>query len=192
MDKSFIVGTTLVGLVTVAIIAGSVVQTTAPVNTMAWTSAVCVYKNGELIGPCEHNLVTNIGLNWTRDKISGFSPTTGSAVVLVLGNGTQGDAAPTATTLSGQINDCALTPNVSAYNGTLTGSIANFSVTQLWTSSCSNVYVNATALYNNSAPGTSCAITNCTMFAVKNFTSGVNLSAGDQLNVTWFVWANST
>jgi hypothetical protein len=190
MNKNFVIAAILIAFMTVVIYSFPMSQTSKDSSQLAFHSAVCIYKNNELIGPCTHNAMMNIGLNFTRDRLFGTSGGgAGNVNVIVLGNGTQGDAVATATTLSGQINDCGLVPTVSSNTQVVTGSIANASTTVLWTSTCNGVIVNQTALYNQSAPGTSCAITNCTMFAVKNFSSSVTLQSSDQLNVTWYVWA---
>lgn len=186
MKKDFALGALVTAVVLAAAFSALQTNSIVSANKEVWTSAVCVYVNNEQVGPCTHNLVTNQGLNWTRDKLSGVSSASGSATSLALGNTTSAEVAAL-TSLPGQINDCGLTP-VAGTASTVGSSVGNYSVTYLWVSSCNSETVNTTALYNQSAPGTSCG-SNCTMFAGKNFAAPVTLQSGDQLNVTWYVWA---
>jgi hypothetical protein len=178
-----------------------------PANMNIYTSEVCAWTKAEGSdewvpvansndGCMGHNMVTYMGLNWTIRKISGISAATGTANVLALGNSSNiaADAATTTflntTTENQAISSCGLAPvTASGVNLTdlSTATSSNYSVTWVWVSSCNNIIVNTTALYNNTANGTS-----TTMFAGKNFSSPVTLQSGDQLNVTWYVWANST
>ncbi|MFH1229436.1 MAG: hypothetical protein V1678_03365 [Candidatus Aenigmatarchaeota archaeon] len=191
MDKNFVIGTAMVVVMTAAILSATEVATTPGDSSISamYHTAVCVYKNGELTGPCESNNVTNAGLNWTRDVL-GNAAGVGKVQYIALGNTTNGELI-TLTSLPGQINDCGLAINAQAPTyAVVTGSNGNWSTTNLWTSTCNSEIVNTTALYNISAPGTSCTATNCTMFAGKNFTS-VTLQSGDQLNITWYVWVTN-
>jgi len=197
-----------IALTIVAIIASAFSSTfsttsyTASHNLNMWTSAVeaiVIRTDGSIeklyMGP---NNITNVGLNWTRDFLAWSGKSSGQATAIVLGNGSTAED-PTITTLSNQFNAtcCGLTPQA----GTVTNQAAtggsqnsgNYSTTYQWTvSGCSggNITVNTTALYNNSAPGNSCGA-GCVMFAGKNFSAPVTLQNGDQLNVTWYVWAAS-
>jgi hypothetical protein len=170
------------------------------VNTLTYTSAVCIYTKPSgattwnlLGGECSHNNVTNAGLNWTIAKISGVKTTTASpATVIALGNYTSAETS-TITLINNTANnqaipDCGLVPvNVTSPIDLSTATTANYSVSNVFTdSNCANLIVNTTALYNNTANGTSTL-----MFAGKNFSASVTLQNGDQLNVTWYVWASS-
>jgi hypothetical protein len=192
MDKNFVIGTAMVVVMAAAIMSTTQVATAPADGSLSalYHTAVCVYKNGVLQGPCEHNNVTNIGLNWTRDAL-GFSGIAGKAAYIALGNTTSADTV-TLTTLGGQYPDCGLTINgattgpTAAVVGTSNG---NWSVSALWTSTCNGIVVNNTALYNNSTAA-SCSTGGCVMFAGKSFTP-VTLQANDQLNITWYVWVTN-
>jgi len=186
MNKNYIIAAILIAFLSVTIYSFPV-KTSEDNSKIAFHSAVCIYKNDELIGPCTHNTMMNAGLNWTRELI-GNAATSGAIKNIVLGNTTTAESA-TATTLAGQINDCGLEPSTGTYT-VITTSTGNFSTSKVWTSSCDSEIVNTTALYNISAPGASCTATNCTMFAGKNFAAPVTLQIGDQLNVTWYVWVS--
>ena len=199
----------LISLTIVAIVASvfasmfsTITSYTTPHNLNLWTSAVeveVIRPNGliekQYMGP---NNITNVGLNWTRDFLAYSGKSSGQATTIVLGNGSTAED-PTITTLSNQFN--ASCCNLVMQAGTVTNQAAtggsqnscNYSTTYQWTvTGCSggNIIVNTTALYNNSAAGNSCG-SGCVMFAGKNFTSPVTLQNGDQLNITWYVWAAS-
>ena len=198
MNKDFILGAVLATIVAAAMFAVTPANTSVtPHNLNVWTSAVeaeVIRTNGlvekQYMGP---NNITNTGLNWVRDMISNTNAS-GRAVYIYLGNGSTAEDV-TLLNLPNQINN---TGNCGLYPPSLTYSIVgtgNYSTTQLWTvSGCTggNIVVNTTALFNHSAATTTCTgTTGCTMFAGKNFSAPVTLQNGDQLNITWYVWAAS-
>jgi hypothetical protein len=189
MNKNFVIAALLVALVCVTVY--STMQVNVPVTslvpgTLGIYSSVCIYVNDEQIGDCTHNAMMDVGLNWTRDLI-GDAGTSGSVKNIALGNTTTAETI-TLTSIPGQINGCVLAPAAGTY-AVVGSSKGNFSVTYEWTQNgCPGIVVNTTALYNISAPGSSCTSTNCTMFAGKNFDNSVTLQNGDKLNVTWYVW----
>jgi hypothetical protein len=191
MDKNFVIGAAMVVVMAAVLLSVPMFNVQKSHVSAFYETAVCVYKNGELTGPCEHNNVTNAGLNWTRDAL-GNAAASGANRFIALGNTTNAELI-TLTSLPGQINDCGINMT-NASSGpsyaVVQNSIGNWSVTALWQSFCNNLVVNTTALYNISNPGTSCTATNCSMFAGKNFTS-VTLQTGDQLNITWYVWVTN-
>lgn len=192
----------LITLAVVAIVASVFASTfsttnsyTTPHSLNMWTSAVyaeVIRTDGSIekqyMGP---NNVTNVGINWVRDKISATNGT-GIANILVLGNGSNPGTAEDVTliTLPGQQNvstNCGMYPQAGAI--AIIGN-GNFSVSKLFTLNCTggNVVINTTALYNQTQDG--CTVAGgCLMFAGKNFSAPVTLQNGDQLNVTWYVWA---
>jgi hypothetical protein len=194
----------LIALTIVAIVASVFASTfstttsyTTPHNLNVWTSAVetkVIRTDGSIeelyMGP---NNITNVGLQWVRDKIAFGTNASGVATTIVLGNGTNPGSAedPAITTLAGQQNSsscCGLIPTTATPQGVGNG---NYSVSNLWTvTGCAggNIVINTTALYNQTSNGCTGA---CLMFAGKNFSSLVTLQNGDQLNVTWYVWAAS-
>jgi len=195
MNKNFVIAVLSIVLATAVIY--STVQLNMPVMSSTTSglfdigSSVCIYTRSnpddewQLTAPCSHNTMQTSGLNWVRDKIFATNGT-GVATVLALGNGTNGDALASDTSLSGLIIGCGL--DAAADASPIIRGTGNMSVTKLWTSSCTGaLIVNATALQNNTG---FCATTNCTLFSTKNFTSSVTLQNGDQLNVTWFVWVS--
>jgi hypothetical protein len=199
----------LVALAIVAIV-GSVFASTINVNSSVDMSHVsALYETSvttqvcHVDGTCEpavnqgHNLVVNSGLNWTIAKIFGVGGT-GAATVIALGNATSVEVAGLLTINQTTANNplsagCALEPNtVTGANLTTFSSagVSNQSLTWTWAPNCTFVWVNNTGLYNSTTM--SGFGTTTVLFAGKNFASGVNLSTGDQLNVTWYVWATST
>lgn len=194
MNKEFIIGAILVTILAAAIFETPTAQ--VGFNDLAITSRVCVdvirldgTEEKQMCGPADHNTVQNSGLQWVRDKIA-FTNTSGVATTIVLGNYTNAEDGAL-TTLPGQQNSsscCGLSPTTGTVVGVGNG---NYSVTNLWTvSGCTggNVLINTTALYNTTANG---CTGSCLMFAGKNFSAPVTLQNGDQLNVTWYVWAAS-
>lgn len=134
-----------------------------------------------------HNLVVNYGLNWTMGRLFGV-PSTGVSPITVialgnLSNVTEGLLFLNNTASNQAIADCSLTPtNVTS---PIYVSNQNISLSAEWTSSCSGLIVNTTALYNQTGNASNI------MFAGKNFSSSVTLQSGDKLNVTWYVWVTS-
>jgi len=186
MNKYAVVAIFVV-LVVVAIY--SIVQVSMPVmsatvSSVGIGSSVCIYHNGRLIEPCSHNTMTNAGLNWTRDLIGNWSGGTNPMKFIALGNGSTAENS-SLTTLPNQINDCGLAIAEGAYavNQTSSGS---WSISKQFTSTCDNIVVNTTALYNQSS--STCGSGGCVMFAGKDFSSNVTLMNNDQLNITWYIW----
>jgi hypothetical protein len=175
MDKNFLIGAILVVLISVAI-SFPVAQTSKDNSQLTFHSAVCVYKNGQSIGYCTHNMMMNAGLNWTRDLI-GNASAAGPMAVIALGNGSTAET-NTLTSLPSNITECGLQNATGAYAIVGTG---NWSISKTFTSSCNNEIVNTTALFNSSSSPNA-------MFAGKNFSSSVTLQSGDQLSVTWYIW----
>jgi hypothetical protein len=77
------------------------------------------------------------------------------------------------TSLQGEWTTCGLAAATGTYVSAGTGA---WNITYQWTSTCDNVIVNATGLYN--ATGTN------QLFAETTFTT-VTLQTNDKLNVTW-------
>jgi hypothetical protein len=131
-----------------------------------------------------HNAITNVTRNNTAlclmkglncSYIQNFS-------YIALGNGTtaNGDGV---TVLGGEVA-AADGSGLDRVNASVvyiinTSQVYNVSVTYTWTTVGAAVEVNRTALYNNSSGATPA-------LAVANFTK-VNLTAGDKINVTWWI-----
>jgi len=196
MNKKDLLAIVCVLAITLSFIYSGMVSTNSVnyykhVSALYETAVTHQVKHNGVWGPIYydgHNLVTSTGLNFSVGKIFGV-PNAGAApfTVIALGNYSNITEAMTFinnTASNTAIADCTLTPtNVTT---PLYVSLGNVSMSALWTSGCNNEIVNTTALYNYTTNGTSNA-----MFAGKNFSASVTLQSGDQLNVTWYVWATS-
>jgi hypothetical protein len=101
----------------------------------------------------------------------------GAVNVIGVANNTVTQAA-TDTVLQGEWTTC----NMGRATGTYveeTGSYGNWTIVNTFTSSCDNVRVNATGLYNNTVGNW--------LFAEDTFTN-VDLQTNDQLQITWYIW----
>ena len=186
MNKKYIITGVLLVLATAAIYSFPAIQTSDDSLKLSFHSAVCIYKNNELIGPCSHNTMMNLGLNWTISSISQVSTASGNMTVIALGNLTSAETNTltfiNSSTENQAISTCGLAP---AYGATNWVGNANISISKVFTSTCNNINVNTTALYNHTTNGTANL-----MFSGKDFASTVTLQSGDQLNVTWYVWVS--
>ena len=173
-----IIATVLVGLSGINLTTNTV---TSSVSGISYNSAVCkvvTRADGKVedLG-CSHNLFSNQGKNITRDLIGSY---TGLAAVTVIGLGNTSGATTAGTNLGGLISDCDLQAQVGTYSLT-DSSVGNWTIQKQFTSGCSGLVVNSTALYNATAAGTG------NYFAANNFTS-TTLQANDQITITWYIW----
>ena len=122
---------------------------------------------------CDSNVITNDGLNHIKYLI-GSGVSSGAVDYIALGNGT----APTqsSTNLSGEITNCGLSRSQGTY---LSNGVGNWSIYKTFTSTCNNVVVNTTALFNATSGGI--------IFAGDNFTD-VNMQNGYQIQIYWTIW----
>jgi hypothetical protein len=201
-NKNFLVALAIVAIV------GSVFASTFYTSSSSLSHVSALYQtavttqvkhNGvwEPIVYQGHNLVVYSGLNWTLDKL--FTTSGGVATVMAVANGTNAEqntmlTINTTANENAPITSCGLAPaTISGANLSTTAAVTtnprNYSLTYTWVSTCA-INVNDTALYNSSTM--SGFGTTTIMFAGKNFGSAVGLTSGDQLNVTWYVWATST
>jgi len=178
MNKNFVIATLLVALMAVTVYSFPI-KSESSVPKLEFHSAVCIYKNNDLTAPCTHNAMMNAGLNWTRDLI-GNAGAAGAMKYIAVGNGTNGEVT-TQTTLNAEIADTGLQRAAGTY--AVVG-LGNWSISHVFTAGAgaSSLIVNTTGLFNDTSGGT--------MFAGKNFANSVTLQAGDQLNVTWYVWVS--
>jgi hypothetical protein len=105
----------------------------------------------------------------------------GQAVVtldqLALANNTVAQSASD-TNLQGEWTTCGL----ARATGTLTSiNTGNWSISYQWTSTCDNVIVNATGIYNTTASGN--------LFAETTFAT-TTLQTNDKINVTYYTWVS--
>jgi hypothetical protein len=145
-------------------------------TSLMYHTSVCIYKNGELIGPCSHNLVTDVGKEHLEQCLSNAACGSQPFVNMSLANCTNGISAGDTTLCNGEdYTACDLGPATGTYVSAGTGA---WNITYEWTanSGCSDLLVNATGLYNNTH-----------LFAENNFTS-VTLQGSDRINVTWGIW----
>jgi hypothetical protein len=152
----------------------SVSNTVSVYDGTKYKATVCVYKNGELID-CKHNLLTDIGKNFTQQQL--INPQSVNKTAWITLSTVTGDCSASATKLANEITgsglgkaSCTLVSiNTSAWNCTkefmATGSVSSVQV----------------AGYNwNSTVGAN------DLFACAQFTA-VNLEANDRLTIAWGV-----
>jgi len=121
---------------------------------------------------CTHNLITTAGKTLMQNVIGGQQVNM-NATRIAVANSTAAQTAAD-TTLQGEWTTCGLAKTPGTY--ATTGTAGAWNVTYQWTSTCDNVIVNATGLYNDT-------FTN-QLFAETTFTS-VTLQTNDRINVTW-------
>jgi len=155
-----------------------VIDSTESDATITYHSNVCVYKNGELTGPCSHNVLYNNGKEMIEARLGNGG--SGSILNISLCNATDspGCGAPVAamTEAFNNFTNCGLNAQNGAYGDLGTG---NWSVAKTFTSTCDNVVTNATRIMN--ATGSP--------FAGNSFTS-VTLQTNDQLTINWTIWVS--
>jgi len=182
MEKKYLLG---IGLLLVFLaIAVTIPDQINPVQTtstqtqgLVYHGAVCIYKNGELIGPCKHNLLTTAGKNAIKDYI-GSTGTENPFDWIAVANNSEAQVVGD-TSLQGEWSTCGLAGTDGTFYNFGDGA---WNISNEWTvSGCGTtptIYVNGTGLYNASAD---------TLFAENTF-SLVTLQDGDKLNVTWGIW----
>ncbi|MFH0890311.1 MAG: hypothetical protein V1836_04215 [Candidatus Aenigmatarchaeota archaeon] len=146
-------------------------------QSISYTGVVCVYVNGKEL-QCHHNLFTNMGKNIVKDLLISAD---GLANVTYLGisNTTVTQAASgTDVVLQGEYASCGFARTSALYN-TNTISVGNWTVMKEFTSTCDNMPINGTGLYNSSAGSF--------LFAENTFTTAT-LQTNDKINITWFIW----
>ena len=181
MNENYIFGLVVVATTIFATISMTSNLLTASGGTsstsLTYHTSVCIYKNDELIGPCSHNLVTDVGKEHLEQCLGAGACGAPTAFLnMSLANCTNGVQASDTTLCNGQdYTACDLGPATGTYVSAGTGA---WNVTYEWTanSGCSDLAVNATGLYNNTH-----------LFAENNFTE-VTLQGSDRINVTWGIW----
>jgi len=153
----------------------TVPTTNSPIQYNAIVCKKLLSPSGELIQDlgCDKNVITNDGLDHIK-YLLGQGVSSGAVDYIALGNGT----APTqsSTDLNSEITNCGL----SRAQGTFVNNgVGNWSIFKTFTSTCNNVPVNTTALFN--------ATTGGIIFAGDNFTT-VNMQNGYQLQIYWTIW----
>jgi len=170
----YILALTLV-LIALAVIFNFNGSTSSASQDIKYTGVACIYKNNELVA-CNHNIITNRGKDLIKIDMMG----TGTVTLdqLAVANNTVAQSASD-TDLQGEWSTCGL----SRTTGTLTSiGTGNWSINYQWTSSCDNVYVNATGIYNTTASGN--------LFAETTWSPTTTLMNGDKLNVTYYTWVS--
>jgi hypothetical protein len=182
MKKIYLLASLLVALTigTGLILGGMLGTNNTKTNTVSvydgtkYKATVCVYKNGKLID-CTHNLLTDIGKNFTQQQL--INPQSVNKTAWITLSTATGDCSASATKLANEL----ATANLGKASCTLTSintSSWNCTKTFTATGSVSSVQVagynwNATAGAND-------------LFACATFTS-VNLENNDQLTISWQV-----
>jgi len=126
---------------------------------------------------CKENVWTNTGKNWTRDCIGQFLCGATAFKYLAVGNGSAPSA--TSTTLDSEITTCGFNRTTAGTYVTEQASVGNWTIYQTWTSTCNNLVVNSTAVFNATSAGT--------MLAGTTITSAT-LQSSDQLQVNYTKW----
>lgn len=142
-------------------------------SLLSYHSSVCVFKNGELVGECKHNLLYDNGKNITRDTLGSVA----GAVIqnISLCNATAGCGAPLAagSETFNTFNSCGMASSQGTYN-TITATPGNWTITKTFTATCDSIVTNVTRLTNVTGG----------IFAGNTFTS-VTLQTNDQLTINW-------
>jgi hypothetical protein len=181
MNEKYIFGLVVIATTLFATISmvSDVLVGSSPMSgaSLTYNTMVCIYKNGELI-QCSHNLVTNDGKDFLKSCLGTASCGASAFTNLTLANCTNSVTGTDSTLCNGQDwTSCSVGPGDgvgAVYKSAGTGA---WNVTDTWTSSCDDVNVSATGMYNNGA----------TLLAENTFTP-VMLQTNDQINVTWGIW----
>ncbi|QLJ52546.1 MAG: hypothetical protein Sv326_0445 [Candidatus Fermentimicrarchaeum limneticum] len=156
---------------------GSVELASKSPDALQYTGVLCVgarldgiyYDYG-----CRHNIITSKGRNMLAWSVEG----NGTALVLNklgVGNSSAGQVAAD-TDLANLYTNCGLSiATVTPYSP----GVGNWSVNNVFTSTCTNIVANTTGIYNTTTAGN--------LFAEANYTS-VTLNINDQLNLTYNMW----
>lgn len=161
-------------------------------SLIKYTGALCVYVNGKQ-HECKKNIFTDFGKNLTRAALIGSTDITGAAATniteyIALANCTTtaitGEQVDICGSAGGLWSTCGMSRVAATQRNTTTGCSTttcpgNWTVTNEFTSSCANVTINATGLYDSSAGSN--------LFAQANFTTAT-LENNDKINITWFIW----
>ena len=176
MNKMYILGTSLLVVAVFAIAAMPGITGMASSEGINYHSEVCVYKNGQEVG-CSHNVLYNTGKDLIKSYLGDTGGSGDEVDQIELCNATAGcgvpaaDASESYTAMSG----CGVDQATGVYSSN--GGNGNWSLSAVFTASCSNVMTNVTRLKNTAG----------TNFAGNNF-SVVTLQPNDQINVTWTIW----
>ncbi len=148
-----------------------------------WNGIVCptvIKADGNIeTMDCSHNTITTEGKNHIRKALGNNELGATAFKYLAVGNGTA--AAAGDTSLNSEITDCGLARAAGTY--TADAVAGNWSQQYQWTSTCDNIIVNTTGLFNASTAGAT-----DTILADADFSASVTLQTGDKLNVTYITW----
>lgn len=164
-----------VALVQTNISSPSAAESDATIN---YHSNVCIYKNGELVGPCSHNVLYTNGGNGSEyiEQSLGVGGTVTPALNISLCNATAGCGTPVAagTEVFNRYTSCGLQATNGAYASL---GVGNWSVANTFTATCDGLLTNTTRLMAGPT----------TLFAGNSFTL-VTLQTNDQLTINWTIW----
>ena len=182
MNKKIIVGVLLVFLVAMYIIPGFEVTSKDSGAMISYHSEVCKYlkrageTEWESIG-CSPNTLTTAGANSIKDYLGQAGAAAYNAIA-VANNTPAGNLAVGDTDLDNRTTCCGLTIATGSY-AAVGGQNGNWTISKVFTATSIISEVNATGIFNATAPGT--------LLAYNAFVP-VNLQTNDQLNVTWNIW----
>jgi len=141
-------------------------------NGINYHGEVCVWINEELVG-CNRNLIVNSGKDLVYYALTG---TTVNVNQMAVANRTT-PLNPSDTSLQGEWTTCGLargTVDTIVRNG-----YGNWTLSKLWTITCDNVIINATALYASDN----------TLFAEATIPTHT-LYESEQLRISWTIWVS--
>jgi len=152
--------------------------------SLDWTGIVCpevIRVDGTLERlECSHNAITTEGKNHIKVALGDNQVGATAFKYQAVGNGTA--TAVGDTVLNSEIADCGLARAAGTY---VSHGDGNWSQTYQWTSTCNNLVVNTTGLFNHTAAGAA-----DTILADADFSASVTLQSGDKLNVTYITWVS--
>lgn len=128
-------------------------------------------KGNVLSNVCQHNLLTTVGVN--SFKAAAGQGASIKWTKLSIGNSTTTQAIGD-TALGGEFASCGLDPQEGTY---VTCGNGCWNVTYTWTSTCDNVWVNATGVYNSTGSNQ--------LIAETAFATGDTLQTNYKYNITW-------
>lgn len=172
--KKIVIATVILSIITMFILQTNFLNSMTFSN-IKYTGVACIYKNDELI-TCKHNIITDRGKDLIKIDMMG----TGAVTLdkLAIANNTVAQSASD-TNLQGEWTTCGL--SVATVTPTSVGT-GNWSVSNQWTSTCDNAYVNATGVYNTTTSGN--------LFAETTWSPTTTLMNGDKLTVTYYMWVS--
>jgi len=169
----------LLGLVPVVLIAIVVFSNirVAPVSSgdnLKYTGVACIYIDDKLV-ECNHNIITNNGKDLIKKGMMGIAQVRLNQIAVA--NRTT-PLSESDISLQGEWISCGM----ERATGTLTDlGVGNWSISYQWKSTCDDVIVNATGIYDSISG---------TLFAEAVFNRVAILQTNEKINITYYTWIN--